>query len=69
MLNDINGELVNLYRVVQAHPEELIRQFRWALATRYTPGGGSGKEAKELLIFSYDPGVLAQGGISLPVVQ
>ena len=36
VLNDINGELVNLYRVVQAHPEELIRQFQWSLAGRQT---------------------------------
>jgi DNA adenine methylase len=34
VLNDINGELVNLYRVVQHHLEEFIRQFRWALTSR-----------------------------------
>lgn len=34
VLNDINGELVNLYRVVQHHPDEFIRQFRWALSSR-----------------------------------
>lgn len=34
VLNDINGELVNLYRVVQNHPEEFIRQFKWALSSR-----------------------------------
>lgn len=34
VLNDINGELVNLYRVVQHHLDELIRQFRWALTSR-----------------------------------
>lgn len=34
VLNDINGELVNLYRVVQNHLEEFVRQFRWALSSR-----------------------------------
>lgn len=34
VLNDINGELVNLYRVVQNHLEEFVRQFRWALTSR-----------------------------------
>ncbi len=30
----INGELVNLYRVVQNHLEEFVRQFKWALSSR-----------------------------------
>lgn len=34
VLNDINGELVNLYRCVQHHLEEFVRQFKWALASR-----------------------------------
>lgn len=34
VLNDINGDLVNLYRVVQHHLDEFIRQFRWALTSR-----------------------------------
>lgn len=34
ILNDINGELVNLYRVVQHHLEEFLRQFKWALTSR-----------------------------------
>lgn len=34
VLNDINGELVNLYRCVQHHLDEFVRQFRWALASR-----------------------------------
>ena len=34
VLNDINGELVNLYRVVQHHLEEFVRQFKWALTSR-----------------------------------
>lgn len=34
VLNDVNGELVNLYRVMKHHPEELIRQFKWALSSR-----------------------------------
>jgi len=34
VLNDINGELCNLYRVVRHHLDELVRQFRWALNSR-----------------------------------
>jgi len=34
VLNDANGELVNLYRVVQNHLEEFVRQFKWALTSR-----------------------------------
>lgn len=34
VINDINGELVNLYRVVQHHLEEFMRQFKWALTSR-----------------------------------
>lgn len=34
VLNDINGELVNLYRCVQHHLEEFVRQFKWALSSR-----------------------------------
>lgn len=34
VINDINGELVNLYRVVKHHLEEFARQFKWALVSR-----------------------------------
>lgn len=34
VLNDINCELINMYRVIQHHPEELVRQFKWALSSR-----------------------------------
>ncbi|WP_322104045.1 DNA adenine methylase [Paraburkholderia sp. J41] len=34
VLNDVNDDLINLYRVVQHHPEEFIRQFKWALSSR-----------------------------------
>jgi DNA adenine methylase len=34
VLNDIHGELVNLYRVVQNHLEEFVRQFKSALSSR-----------------------------------
>uniref|UniRef100_A0A6H1ZE05 site-specific DNA-methyltransferase (adenine-specific) n=1 Tax=viral metagenome TaxID=1070528 RepID=A0A6H1ZE05_9ZZZZ len=34
VLNDVNGELINLYRVVQNHLEEFVRQFKWALSSR-----------------------------------
>jgi len=34
IINDINGELVNLYRCVRHHLDELVRQFRWSLVSR-----------------------------------
>lgn len=34
VLNDINSYLVNLYRIVQHHLDEFIRQFKWALVSR-----------------------------------
>jgi DNA adenine methylase len=34
VINDVNSELVNLYRVVQHHLEEFVRQFKWALSSR-----------------------------------
>lgn len=34
VLNDINGDLVNLYRVITHHLEEFVRQFKWALSSR-----------------------------------
>lgn len=34
VINDVNGELVNLYRVVQHHLEEFVRQFKWSLSSR-----------------------------------
>lgn len=34
VLNDINGELINLYRVIKHHLEEFVRQFKWALISR-----------------------------------
>lgn len=34
VLNDINGDLINLYRVVQHHLDEFIKQFRWSLVSR-----------------------------------
>lgn len=34
VLNDINGDLVNLYRVLQHHLEEFVKQFKWALVSR-----------------------------------
>lgn len=34
VLNDINRDLVLLYRVVQHHLEEFVRQFKWALVSR-----------------------------------
>lgn len=34
VINDTHGELVRLYRCVQHHLEELVRQFKWALVSR-----------------------------------
>lgn len=33
-INDIDGELINLYRCVKAHLRELITQFEWLLVAR-----------------------------------
>jgi DNA adenine methylase len=33
VINDINGDLINLYRVVQHHLEEFVRQFKWVPET------------------------------------
>ena len=34
IINDINGDMVNLYRVVKHHLEELYNQFKWVLTSR-----------------------------------
>lgn len=34
ILNDINGELITLYRCVKLHLSELVAQFRWMLVAR-----------------------------------
>jgi len=34
VLNDANGDLVRLYRVVQHHLDEFVRHFRWVLTSR-----------------------------------
>ena len=34
VINDINGEVINLYRVVQNHLEEFTRQFKYSLSSR-----------------------------------
>lgn len=34
IINDVNGELVNLYRVIKNHLEEFIRHFKWCLVSR-----------------------------------
>ncbi len=34
VINDLNGELINLYKVIKNHLEEFIRQFKWALSSR-----------------------------------
>jgi DNA adenine methylase len=34
VLNDVNGEVINLYRVIKNHLDEFIKQFRFAVASR-----------------------------------
>jgi DNA adenine methylase len=34
VLNDLNGDLVAFYRVLQHHLEEFLRQFKWLLTAR-----------------------------------
>ena len=34
VLNDLDGELVSFYRVLQNHLEEFMKQFKWMLASR-----------------------------------
>ncbi|MBP1207501.1 site-specific DNA-adenine methylase [Duganella sp. 1411] len=34
VINDVNGDLVNLYRVVKNHLEEFVRKFKYALSSR-----------------------------------
>lgn len=34
VINDINSDLIKLYRVIKHHPEEFARQFKWALSSR-----------------------------------
>jgi DNA adenine methylase len=34
VINDFDGEVVNLYRVVGNHLEEFVRQFKWSLVSR-----------------------------------
>lgn len=34
VINDVNNDLVNLYRVVKHHLEEFLRHFKWALVSR-----------------------------------
>lgn len=34
VVNDINQDLVSLYRVIQHHLDEFVRQFRWAITSR-----------------------------------
>ena len=34
IINDINGDLVTLYRVIQNHLEEFVRYFKWCLISR-----------------------------------
>jgi len=35
VVNDRNRDVVNLFRILREHPEELARQFAWALSSRH----------------------------------
>ena len=48
VVNDFNGGITNLFRIVREHPEELVRQFDWVLSSR--------REFKRLL--AIPPGTL-----------
>ncbi|WP_267879309.1 DNA adenine methylase [Methylobacillus glycogenes] len=39
VLNDINGDLVSLYRVLTHHLEEFVRQFKWRSAPDRSSSG------------------------------
>lgn len=34
VLNDVNGEVINLYRVIKNHLDEFIKQYRYTVASR-----------------------------------
>lgn len=34
VFNDVNGELINLYRIVKCHPEALQKELEWLLMSR-----------------------------------
>ena len=34
-INDVNGDIANLFRIVREHPDELARQFEWVISTRH----------------------------------
>lgn len=48
VINDINSELVNLYRVVKNHLDELVRQFRWDLVSREQFGWHKNQPTEQL---------------------
>lgn len=33
-INDLSGDVVNLFRIVREHPDELARQFQWVISSR-----------------------------------
>ena len=34
VINDLDSDLITFYRVLQHHPEEFLRQFKWLLSSR-----------------------------------
>jgi DNA adenine methylase len=34
IFNDLNGDMINLFRTIQHHPDEFLRQVRWNLRSR-----------------------------------
>lgn len=54
IVNDINLDLVTLYRVIKHHLEEFIRYFKWVLVAR-DEFERFKIEAPESLIMNYKP--------------
>ena len=42
IINDVSGDVVTLFRVLQRHPDALLRELRWRPAMRF--GGGDGED-------------------------
>lgn len=48
VINDVNGELVRLYRVVANHLDEFMRQLQWVLVSRETFVGAEAQSVDTL---------------------
>lgn len=48
VINDINGELMNLYRVAKYHLDALVQEFRWSLVGRQQFGWHQNQPVEQL---------------------